>query len=108
MEVSVTHLISLGYIPSWLPKSPKPDANMIEDDASYSEFMDVVENHVAEGEKKRGGLKAFTIKLLDTSGGDVAKPKGGKGKGKVRCAMTLCDEPLLTRAYDRQRIRQQK
>ncbi|KAJ3797142.1 hypothetical protein GGU11DRAFT_827474 [Lentinula aff. detonsa] len=69
--VSSTHLGSLGYIPSYLPKSPKPLPRLINSDETYEKMIEGIESWIEEAKSKTKGkkkVKAFSIRLIDTSG----------------------------------------
>ena len=72
----VSHLTDLGYIPSWLPKTPKPVPKLLEDGEAWETLLDVIEDHIratstsdtTKGRKKKGGKdQRFTIILMDTA-----------------------------------------
>lgn len=86
METRISHLSSIGYIPSYKPKSPKPVPKLLEDEESYETMLEDIEEHINSSKKKnknKGEVKSFYIRIIDTSGPgkDVAAISTG---GKVR------------------------
>ena len=81
--VSITHLGALGYVPSFLPKSPKPLPKILDSDSTYEKMLEKIEDHVEHMKsrnKGKGIVKAFSIRLVDTSAGS------GDGNGKKETA----------------------
>lgn len=71
METRITHLSAIGYVPSYKPKSPKPVPKLLEDDESYEAMLDDIENYIQTSKEKNKGkgiVKAFVIRIVDTSG----------------------------------------
>ncbi|KAJ7202719.1 hypothetical protein C8J57DRAFT_1735619 [Mycena rebaudengoi] len=88
METRVSLMTSVGYIPSYKPKSPKPLPKLLEDDESWEVLIADVRQHIktAKGKNRgKGEVAPFSIFLIDTSkveeGGKAGKGKKGK-KGK--------------------------
>lgn len=71
MEIRITLLSAIGYIPSYKPKSPKPVPKLLEDDESYEGMMNDIEEYI-RGQKQKnkgsGQVKPFCIRIIDTSG----------------------------------------
>ncbi|KAJ3801922.1 hypothetical protein GGU11DRAFT_753307, partial [Lentinula aff. detonsa] len=88
LGVSITHLGSLGYIPSFLPKNPKPLPRALNSDDAYEKMLEKIEEYVLTAKsrnKGKGVVKAFSIRLVDSSGnGDVKKDKNEKKNGKSK------------------------
>jgi hypothetical protein len=77
MEVSVTHLAAIGYIPSYKPKSSKPLPKLLETTEDYESMMDDIEEFRKNCLKSKSGVvKPFAIVLSDTS----AVPERGGAK----------------------------
>ncbi|KAJ7315400.1 hypothetical protein DFH08DRAFT_972096 [Mycena albidolilacea] len=75
MEVSVTHLAAIGYIPSYKPKSSKPLPKLLETAKDYESMMDDIEEFRKSCLKSKSGVvKPFAIVLSDTS---AAPERGG-------------------------------
>ena len=75
MEVSVTHLSAIGYIPSYKPKNPKPVPKLLETATDYERMMeDIADYRKTCLNSKSHKVKPFTINLSDTS----AAPGGSK------------------------------
>lgn len=76
MSTRKSLLSGIAYIPSYLPKSPKPLPKLLEDGKSWKKLIESVEAYIAAGKAKNKGNgvpKPFSILIVDTSGGD---PKG--------------------------------
>jgi hypothetical protein len=74
MGVSKSHLSHLGYVPSYLPKNPKPIPVVIETEEGYEDMVNSIEAHVqharASGRGQfKGKVKDFTVRLSDMSEG---------------------------------------
>jgi hypothetical protein len=82
----VVHPASIGYIPSFVPKSPKPRPKLLEDEESYYAMLDDIADYVATCRSKnrgKGVVKPFHIQIVDTSSGGDSK----KTSSKVRFAV---------------------
>ena len=70
---------AIGYIPSFLPKSPKPLPKLLEDEESYSTMIEDIGDYMALCRAKnrgKGVVKPFHIQIVDTSSdGDSKKTK---------------------------------
>lgn len=78
MDVGVTFLSAIGYVPSFLPKSSKPRPKLLEDEASWNKLVKDVHEYRENCKKKnkgKGQVPAFTISLTDTSNGDGKENK---------------------------------
>lgn len=87
MEVSVTHLTAVGYIPSYKPKNSKPVPKLLETSEAYERMMDDIDDYrtaCKEKNRGRGKVKPFTIRIVDTS--EVVE---GRGNPKVSVAFQL-------------------
>lgn len=68
MDVSVTHLSAIGYIPSYKPKNPKPLPKLLETSEDYERMMDDISAYRKGCLAKKGRtVKPFSIRLSDTS-----------------------------------------
>lgn len=93
LNVSTTHLGSIGYIPSFVKQSPKPLPKLIDDEASFRRMLLTIDNHVEEqkSKSKKGKSKAFSIRLCDRSEqGDGKKEK--KKVYSIRLSMSICTD----------------
>ncbi|KAJ7133662.1 hypothetical protein C8R43DRAFT_956508 [Mycena crocata] len=78
MEVSVTHLSEIGYIPSYKPKTAKTRPKLLESAEDYEAMMeDIGAFRTTCLNSKAGKVKPFSIILEDTSG-SVDDSKGSK------------------------------
>jgi len=78
MDVGITFLLAIGYVPSFLPKSSKPRPKLLEDEASWNKLVKDVHEYRENCKKKnkgKGQVPAFTISLTDTSNGDGKENK---------------------------------
>ncbi len=70
---------SIGYIPSFLPKSPKPLPRLLEDEESYGMMIEDINDFIAASRAKnrgKGVVKPFHIQIIKTSSdGDSKKAK---------------------------------
>ncbi|KAJ7816197.1 WD40-repeat-containing domain protein [Mycena leptocephala] len=83
MEVSVTHLSAIGYIPSYKPRNPKPVSKLLENAEDYESMMEDIEEYRKSCLKKKNGIvKKFSIALSDTSN----TPEGSKSSTKKKDA----------------------
>ncbi|KAJ7301730.1 hypothetical protein DFH08DRAFT_978495 [Mycena albidolilacea] len=88
MEVRKTLLSGIAYIPSYLPKNPKPIPKLLEDKKSWKKLVEGVEVHIKTSRDKnrgKGVVTPFSIQIIDTSGpvGDSKASAGaGTKKGK--------------------------
>ncbi|KAJ7866356.1 hypothetical protein B0H13DRAFT_2066931 [Mycena leptocephala] len=83
MEVSVTHLSAIGYIPSYKPRNPKPVPKLLENAEDYESMMEDIEEYRKSCLKKKNGIvKKFSIALSDTSN----TPEGSKSSTKKKDA----------------------
>jgi hypothetical protein len=69
MEVGLTHLSGIGYIPSYKPKASKPVPKLLEDDASWYKLLEDVHNFIksCKGKSGKGNVKPFFINIVDTT-----------------------------------------
>ena len=68
MEVSVTHLSAISYIPSYKPRNPKPVPKLLETSEDYESTMEDIAVYRKTCLNKKGGkVKPFLISLSDTS-----------------------------------------
>jgi hypothetical protein len=96
MEVRKTLLSVIAYIPSYLPKNPKPIPKLLEDKKSWKKLVESVKAHIKTSRDKnkgKGVVKPFSIQIIDTSGpaGD-SKVSTGAGTKKV-CRVTRTPNP---------------
>ncbi|KAJ7842270.1 hypothetical protein B0H14DRAFT_3457013 [Mycena olivaceomarginata] len=83
MEVSVTHLSAIGYIPSYKPKSSKPLPKLLETAEDYEQMMEDISEFCKDClVKKNGKVKPFSIALSDTS--VAVKGRGSKNSTKKK------------------------
>lgn len=81
MSTRKSLLSGIAYTASFQPKNPKPVPKLLEDEKSWEKLVTSVEAHVAAslGNKKgKGVIKPFTIRIVDTSGGDTKTAVSGK------------------------------
>jgi len=52
MDVGVTFLSAIGYVPSFLPKSSKPHPKLLEDEASWNKLVKDVHEYRKNCKKK--------------------------------------------------------
>jgi hypothetical protein len=77
-------LSGIAYTASYQPKTPKPVPKLLEDNKSWKKLIDGAAAHIASclaNKKGKGVIKAFAIRIVDTSGGDTKAVASGK---KVR------------------------
>jgi len=69
MDVPLTLLAEIGYVPSFLPKSSKPHPKLLEDDASWQKLLEDVHDWIVgcKGKNGKGAIKPFHIDIVDTS-----------------------------------------
>ncbi|KAG2021263.1 hypothetical protein CC2G_006517 [Coprinopsis cinerea AmutBmut pab1-1] len=72
MGCSVSHLmaVSIGYVPSWLPKNPKPKPKLLDDEQSWEKLVNVVRQFRDDAKAKKKGKG--TIALTSS---DIAFPR---------------------------------
>ncbi|KAF8817348.1 hypothetical protein BYT27DRAFT_7075291 [Phlegmacium glaucopus] len=77
MEVSLTLLAGIGYIPSYKPKTSKPVPKLLEDDASWHKLLEDVHAFIlaCKGKNNKGTVKAFHINIVDTTALADSDPK---------------------------------
>lgn len=101
MEVSVTHLPAIGYIPSWKPKNSKPLPKLLESADDYESMMDDIEEFRNTCLAKKGGkVKPFSICLSDSS---VTTERGGAKVSGIGSSMSY-----YSHTYDRVRLRRRR
>jgi len=82
MDTHISLLSSIGYIPSYKPKSPKPVPKLLEDEDAWCKLLEGVSDYITASKKKNKGhgtVKPFHILIVDTSG-----PLGGSDT-KLSC-----------------------
>lgn len=69
MEVSLTLLAGIGYIPSYKSKASKPVPKLLEDDVSWHKLLEDVHAFIlaCKGKSGKGAIKAFHINIVDTT-----------------------------------------
>jgi len=69
MEVGLTHLSGIGYIPSYKLKASKPIPKLLEDEASWYKLLEDVHNFIksCKGKSGTGSVKPFFINIVDTT-----------------------------------------
>ncbi|KAJ7735284.1 hypothetical protein DFH07DRAFT_780075 [Mycena maculata] len=85
MSTRKSLLSGIAYLPSYLPKNPKPIPKLLEDGKSWKKLIQSVEAYIAaEKEKKKGNgvPRPFSILIIDTSGGDPKGKVSATKKGK--------------------------
>jgi hypothetical protein len=77
MEVSMTLLAGIGYIPSYKPKASKPVPKLLEDDTSWYKLLEDVHAFIlaCKGKNGKGMVKAFHINIIDTTALADSDPK---------------------------------
>jgi hypothetical protein len=80
MKVTVTHLANLAYIPSFLPKSPKPQPKLLDEEQAYCLMIRAIDEQVDKWmnpSKGQGKMRAFSVKLFDMlpAGVEAVEPK---------------------------------
>jgi hypothetical protein len=77
MEVSLTLLAGIGYIPSYKPKASKPVPKLLEDDTSWYKLLEDVHAFIltCKGKNGKGMVKAFHINIVDTTAPTDLDPK---------------------------------
>jgi len=77
MEVSLTLLAGIGYIPSYKPKASKPVPKLLEDDTSWYKLLEDVHAFIlaCKGKNGKGTVKAFHINIVDTTAPTDSDPK---------------------------------
>lgn len=83
MGVSVSHLIAIGLVASYLPKSPKPIPKLVEDETGWQRYIGAVfewRNVQLAKKHGKGKIPPFHITVVDTS-----EPE----KGKKVCSCPL-------------------
>ncbi|KAJ7257020.1 hypothetical protein C8J57DRAFT_1649150 [Mycena rebaudengoi] len=87
MEVSVTHLSTIGYIPSYKPKSPKPVPKLLESSEAYERMMEDIDEYrdaCRQKNRGKGTVKPFVIRIMDTS--EVVDGRASKNSTKKKDA----------------------
>jgi hypothetical protein len=73
MSTRKSLLSGIAYIASYLPKSPKPVPKLLEDERAWKKLVKGAGEYIAECKAKKKGkgvVKAFSIRIIDTSGVD--------------------------------------
>lgn len=83
MGTRVTLLAHIGYVPSYVPKTPKPIPKLLEDDEGWQKLIASVNDYI-EGckakNKNKGVVKPFTIRIVDTSSSGAGEKEPGAKK----------------------------
>jgi hypothetical protein len=67
---------AIGYIPSFIPKSPKPCLRLLEDEESYGAMIEDIKEYIATCHVKNCGkevIKPVHIQIVNTSDVDSKK-----------------------------------
>ncbi|KAF8229465.1 hypothetical protein L208DRAFT_1424146 [Tricholoma matsutake] len=86
MEIQLSLLLHIGYIPSYKPKNPRPVPKLLEDAEAWEKLVHDVEEYIKSSKAKNQGkgiVKPFSITIIDTSGPppkEAAVKKGSKKK----------------------------
>ncbi|KAF8191787.1 hypothetical protein BJ912DRAFT_1097533 [Pholiota molesta] len=93
MDVPLTLLAGIGYIPSYKPKSSKPIPKLLEDDASWYKLLEDVHAFIlaCKGKSGKGAIKPFHINIIDTTA-----PNDSDSKKKKKIVATEPPAPALT------------
>ncbi|KAJ7055611.1 hypothetical protein C8F01DRAFT_1319470 [Mycena amicta] len=85
----------IGYVPSYLPRSPKPLPKLLDEEAWPNLIADVAQFIEREKAKNRGKgvVKAFHI-LISIITAEKGKEKKKKGKGSARSSHIRSDDDL--------------
>jgi len=77
MEVGLTHLSGIGYIPSYKSKASKPVPKLLEDNGSWYKLLEDVHNFIGtcKGKSSKGSVKPFFINIIDTTAPSKADSK---------------------------------
>lgn len=69
MDVLLTLLAEISYIPSYLPKFSKPCPMLLEDEVSWQKLLDSISNFIVscQGKNGKGTIKPFHINIVDMS-----------------------------------------
>ena len=71
MDAGPSRMAAIGYIPSFLPKSPKPIPKLLEDDECWEKLIRDVREYIESFAVKRSGpprrIKPFVINIVDTN-----------------------------------------
>ncbi|KJA17557.1 hypothetical protein HYPSUDRAFT_206148 [Hypholoma sublateritium FD-334 SS-4] len=69
MEVPLTLLGGIGYVPSYKPKSSKPVPKLLEDERSWTKLLEDVHAFTVtcKGKNGKGAIKPFHITIVDTT-----------------------------------------
>lgn len=110
METRKTLLSGIAYIPSYVPKNPKPIPKLLESAKAWKKLIKGVELHIEESTKKakgkgkgKGAVKEFSIQIVDTS--NPSDPKKAAVVKKVSCQLS-CD--LCLRVFRARQIRKRR
>lgn len=90
METRKSLLSGIAYIPSYVPKNPKPLPKLLESEKAWSKLVKGVEAHVAasiKNVKGKGVVKEFSIQIYDMSNGGDPKAAAGGKSSKVSCVI---------------------
>ncbi|KAG5335975.1 hypothetical protein C0989_012459 [Termitomyces sp. Mn162] len=85
METPIWLLKNIGYLPSFIPKSQKPLAKLLESPESYEAMIKELEEYIDDCKGKKGGkVKPFHVFIVDTgpNDDDDGKKKGATKKSK--------------------------
>jgi len=92
MEVSLTLLAGIGYIPSYKSKASKPVPKLLEDDTSWHKLLEDVHAFIltCKGKSGKGTIKAFHINIVDTTAPVDSDPKVSFAKSIHATIPYLC------------------
>ncbi|KIM35374.1 hypothetical protein M413DRAFT_427873 [Hebeloma cylindrosporum] len=87
MDAGPSRMAAIGYIPSFLPKSPKPVPKLLEDEECWEKLIRDVREYIESFTVKRGPpkrIKPFVITIVDTiaSSDNNATPASSAKKKK--------------------------
>ncbi|KAJ7041682.1 hypothetical protein C8F04DRAFT_1252614 [Mycena alexandri] len=85
MSTRKSLLSDIAYLPSYLPKTPKPLPKPLEDKKAWKALVKGAADYIAACKAKKNGkgeVKEFSIRIIDTSGEDPKVAGGGAKKGK--------------------------
>lgn len=97
MDVSPSHLVSLGYTLSFAPKNPKPKPKLLENEEAWNTLKDTIKEFRAAAmakNKGKGKVPRFHVILVDTAGPGTTAGSSSKAK-KVSQLVYFCTPHLI-------------
>lgn len=94
MNVSVAHLANLAYVPSFFPRSPKPQPRLLEDSDAYTFMIQIIEDRIKKWLNPTKGksvvsIPSFTIHLYDMSTVEASTASKTKKPKVCACCSSL-------------------